>query len=307
MGEAESRVLDYMTSNGGVVTRSEAIAFGMSPATISRRVREGRLVAVGRGTYVLPGVLRDELTALAAATAALAAVVSHESAGRLHRIDGLDLTRVTVTVPVRRSNRFHGVIVHQSTDLTSEDVVEVDGLPTTDVERTIVDLAAVIGEKLLGRVVDQVGRRKLTTFARLSARLEGTARRGKPGVTRLRGVLAPRLGSIHVSESELETRLIELLDGAGLRPPRIQYRPTWLKSMNGRVDLAYPDARVIVEGDGRQWHGDAESFQADRRRDNLAQLAGWIILRFTWDDITKRPTSVVSTVRGALSGRTNDQ
>ena len=87
---------------------------------------------------------------------------------------------------------------------------------------------------------------------------------------------------------------------ASLPEPALQFRPLWLKHVNGRVDLAYPDALLVVEGDGREWHGDEYTFQADRERDNIAQLAGWRILRFTWHDITERPHYVVTWIRQAL-------
>jgi very-short-patch-repair endonuclease len=56
----------------------------------------------------------------------------------------------------------------------------------------------------------------------------------------------------------------------------------------------------VVEGDSREWHGDEYTFQADRERDNLAQLAGWRILRFTWHDVTRKPDYVVSSIRRGL-------
>jgi len=38
-----------------------------------------------------------------------------------------------------------------------------------------------------------------------------------------------------------------------------------------------------------------DSFNAEgRRRQNELVLAGWTILRFTWDDLTHRPTTVLA-------------
>lgn len=275
----------------------------MNPRTIDRRIASGLLVSVGQGVMCLPGVLANELSALRAATAALDAIASHESAGRLHGLDGLATSKVSVSVPVRRSNRFEGVIVHQTTDLTEEQTTKVDGIPVTDMPRTIIDLAAVLAPSSLAVVTDQAVRMKLTSYDIVSERLEGLARQGKPGVTKLRKLLEPRLGGQYASDSTLETRLLGLIEKGGLRPPHTQYRPPWLRRVNGRVDLAYPDQRVVVEGDSQKWHGTPETFQLDRRRDNLAQLAGWIILRFTWEDITKKPSYVVATIREALSAR----
>lgn len=307
MGNAEIEVLAHMASNGGVITWAEALTMGMTSSTLTRRVASGHLVAVGRGLYVLPGVIRDEITLLGAATAGLNAVVSHESAARVHDIGGLDPRRVSVTVPVRRSNRFLGVIVHQSTDLTGDEIVEIRGLPVTDVPRTLIDLAAVLPEKLLAQVLDQAVRRSLTTYEAVSLRLEATARRGKPGVVKLRRTLAIRLVGTLVTDSVLETRTLKLIEDGGLPMPSTQYRPAWLRQVNGRVDLAYVDEEVLVEADSLLFHGTPEAFQLDRHRDNLAWRAGWIPLRFTWEDITKRPWYVVDTIRTALMKRSRAQ
>lgn len=296
-----------MTVNGGVITRSEALALGMSSASLARRLKSGHLIRLGPGAYALPGLLAAEKSVLRAATTVLGAVASHESAARLHGLDGLDPRRWAVTVPVRRSNRFLGVTVHQSTDLTPEQTTEVLGIPVTDPIRTILDLAAVLTANLLAPILDQTVRKGLTMYEDIADRLEAIARKGKPGVRKLRKLLEVRLGGSFVSDSTLETGLLGLLRDGGLPLPRTQFRPDWLKQMNGRVDLSYVEEQVVVEGDSQRWHGTPEAFQADRVRDNLAQLAGWIILRFTWEDITKRRDYVVDTVRQALSVRRNSQ
>jgi len=48
------------------------------------------------------------------------------------------------------------------------------------------------------------------------------------------------------------------------------------------------------------YHRDAERFRQERRRQNELVLAGWAILRFTWDDLTHRPDSVLTKIQGAL-------
>ena len=273
----------------------------MGSTTLTSWVKLGHLIPVGHGIYVQPVVLDSERTLLRAATKALDAVASHESAARLHRLDGLNPSRVTISVPVRRTNRFEGVIVHQLTDLMPGDVMSILDLPATKPTRTILDLSAALPARLLASCLDQAVRMELTTYEKTADALERLARRGKPGVTKLRSILKPRLGGNFVTDSTLETRLLHVLEDGGLPIPATQYRPKWLRKVNGRVDLAYPEPRVIVEGDSQRWHGTPEAFQLDRRRDNLAQIAGWIILRFTWQDITERPEYVVYTVERALS------
>jgi very-short-patch-repair endonuclease len=42
----------------------------------------------------------------------------------------------------------------------------------------------------------------------------------------------------------------------------------------------------------------------DRRRDRTAQRHGWVLIRFTWDDVTLRPGEVANEVRLLLAVRT---
>lgn len=303
MGRADELVIAHMRDNGGVLTRSEALALGMPSSTLQEWVNIGHLTLVGRGVYVLPGVLDAEPTLLRAATARLDAVVSHESAARLHGIDGLDPSRITVSVPVRRSNRFPGVIVHQLTDLIPEHTRPMFQMSATNPTRTIIDLAAVLPPKLLAQCLDQAVRMKLTTYERVAEMVESLARKGKPGITKLRRILAVRLGRQYVSDSVMETRIFEFIVDGGLPLPTTQFHAPWLKEVSGRIDLAYVPQEVLIEADSLRFHGTPEAFQADRTRDNLSQLSGWIFLRYTWDDITKRPDMIVYQIREALSIR----
>jgi very-short-patch-repair endonuclease len=291
--------LRHAVSNNGVVTRSEALALGMKKSTLDRKLEEGSLVKVATSAYALPGVFESERAILRAATRSLGAVASHQTAARLRGVV-VPGPRLVVSVPHRRTHFFPDVAVHQLTDIREVDVTRIGGLPITTAARTVVDLAAVLSLTQLGRAVDRFASKGVTSFETMSEVLDELARKGKPGVVRLRRALEPRLGTRGSSESDLESRLLELIRLASLPEPNLQFQPRWLKHVNGRVDLSYPEARLVIEGDSREWHGDELTFQADRERDNLAQLAGWRILRFTWHDITRRPEYVVSSIQRAL-------
>ena len=94
--------------------------------------------------------------------------------------------------------------------------------------------------------------------------------------------------------------MITLLKEGGLPMPTLQMPLPWRGPVEGRADFAYEDARVIIECDGRRWHATMEAFENDRRRDNLAQLNGWRILRFTWNDLTETPARVLDQITQAL-------
>lgn len=251
------------------------------------------------GVYVLPWVRERWFGTLSAAIHKLGAVASHESAAQLHGMRGVKQSQVVVTVPVRRTNRFEGARVHQSTDLTSDQLTVVEGLPATNPARTVIDLAAVLARSQLERVVSFAIADGTLDLGELTGLFHRLARKGKPGVRNLRAVLSGIAGA-STPESELEIRFLGLIRKAGLPDPLTQYRAPWLRSVNGRVDFAYIHERVVIEVDGRRWHSGPDSFLRDRERANLAQLAGWQLLSFTWEHITHQPRYVISTVRKAL-------
>jgi hypothetical protein len=102
-------------------------------------------------------------------------------------------------------------------------------------------------------------------------------------------------------ESPMETRLrlIAVLDG--LPHPEVQYD---VFDPDGRVvarlDLAYPRHRVALEYDGDH-HRERDTFRRDAVRLNRLHLLGWVVLRFTADDVLRNPARTVAQIRAALS------
>ncbi len=286
----------------GTVTRSQALAVGMTSSAIERRVSNGMWTRLAEGVYLLHG-RSTPLAMMAAATVALPAVISHEAAADLHGLKGVVKGRAVVTVPHRMSNRFTGVEIHESTDLQPGHITTVDHLPVTTVPRTLFDLSIVLGHRQLMRVVDNAISTRQVQPSDLAVVLAEIGRRGRPGTTRFRQMVAELAPGYVAPESELERRMIDLLELAGFPPPVRQSPFPWRTSVDGRLDLVYPESRVIIECDGRRWHTTAEAFERDRRRDNLAQLNGWLILRFTWTDTTRHAHVVVEQVRQALALR----
>lgn len=293
-------LIEYARSMSGVVTRAEALALGVPSSTLDGLVRQGILDRPRPGVFALPGMADEHLTMLHAACRKLGAVSSHMSAAKIHQLATPPYVKPTVSVPRRRTKTYPGVTVHQLTDLTDDHIETVEGLPVTTAERTVIDLAAELPERQLEKVVDHglsSSRLDLELLTELHSEL---GRQGKPGTVKTRAILSVRSPGYVAPESELERRLLLLIDQAGLPDPTRQFRPDWLAPTRGRVDLAYPKSHLIVEGDSRRWHTMLNSFEIDRRRDNAAQLAGWRILRFTWSEITQHPERVATSIGTAL-------
>ncbi len=286
-------------SQNGLVTGEQAISAGLSRCVIRRRVRLGEWKSLGNDTYLIYGA-PSAMVYLRAAVLALPAVVSHQSAAQLHGLGYGPFTGAVATVPSRRTYRFRGVQVHQSTDLDRRYVTHIAGFPVTNPIRTLFDLASVTEiDELLGIAQKALAERRVT-FEGLAEILEELGRRGRPGTTRFRKLLEEVSPGCVAPESVMEEKMIALLSASDLPMPTLQMPLPWRGPVKGRADFAYENARVIIECDGRRWHTTMEAFEKDRRRDNLAQLNGWRVLRFTWHDLTERPARVLDQITQAL-------
>lgn len=299
---ATKEVIEFARKNGGIFSTQEAVALGLAKATLSRRVTDGIFVRIAPGVLALPGTATRPDIEMRAAMKTLGAVVSHQSAARIHGLQPIEDSLPNVTVSHRGTHTFPGVIVHQSTDLLDEHVMEIADMRVTTPPRTIVDLSKVYSARRLERIVENAliaGKVDLDDLVELTTAL---SRRGKVGIKRMRRVVENLTGNA-LSESELERLLVELIVNAGLPEPVKQFHAPWLRRLNGRVDLAYPMYKILIEGDSRRWHGTFDAFENDRTRDNAAQIAGWIILRITWRMIQTEPSTVIQTVKAALESR----
>lgn len=300
---AINNLINHARANGGIFTTEEARALGLPKTTLYRRVDDGIFVKVSEGVLALPGTATKADVMLRVASRQLGAVVSHQSAASALGMSPIGRHQPSVTVTHRGSNRLEGVVVHQSTDLLPQHVQLINGLDTTTPERTVIDLAQVLRPSRLERVVDNGLAAGLIDFNALEAMHAALSRRGKPGVRTLRLIIEKRSGKTAISTSELEAELLALIERSGLPTPVREFQAPWLKRIEGRVDVAYINEQVVVEADGRRWHTLFDAFEVDRRRDNAAQLAGWIVLRFTWRMIKDDPIGVASTIRDVLERR----
>ncbi len=285
-------------AQGGVITREQVLAVGLTDRQINYRIETDRWTRVATGGYRairMPG--RRNLVR-AATTVLPDCVASHFSAAALHALRHVDTQIVSVMVHSRTTHVFPGVRVFRSHDVATEHTVAVDCIPTTSVARTIVDLAAVIHPRRLRMTIDDAIASRKTTAPAIHEVLMDVARRGKPGITALRAELENWTGPAR-SESVLERAGNRLLVAAGIGGWKTEYTIPWTR--NKRFDVAFLDRQVAIEWDSRLWHARGQAFDTDRERDADALVHGWRVLRFTWVDVHDRPGYVVDTVRVVLA------
>jgi very-short-patch-repair endonuclease len=273
-------------------------------------LRQLRALGISRGAYnhriaagslhrVLPSVLSvvDPLIEpLAAETAALLyggddTVLSHDSAAALWGLT-TNPSFVAITVIGRHIRSRPGLHVHQVTGLDVRDVRIHQGFPVTAPARTLIDCAR--GDRI-DRMLNEARVLKLVRNSDLVAAMDRAPRR--PGVKRLRELLEAE-DDAGFTRLEAERRLKLLIAEAGIE------RPVFNAHVQGfEVDACWPRYKVVIEVDGYAAHGHQQAFQRDRAKGNQLVGGGYVVLRFTWHQLTRKPKVVLAEIVRALTVR----
>jgi very-short-patch-repair endonuclease len=285
---AVESVAEVLRHHGGQARAAELVS-ATSKKAVAAAVRRGEIARAARGIYVLPGAATDRTTALA-----YHGVLSHLSAARIW---GLPLLvppeKPHIILPAnRRPRRGPPAILHWSGTTAEERRTGV-----TSAVRTVGDCARILpfGEALA--VADAALARGLVLPEELLA--AATALRG-PGCPNARRVASLADGR---ADSFLESMLRALLITAGIDGFDLQVAVT-CGGVRVRVDLGNRTARLALEAEGFEFHGSPSAFAADCRRYDELVTAGWLVLRFTYQQILGDPQWVVASVREALRART---
>ena len=301
---SKDRALSQLASQQhGAFSVEQAIACGLTRRGIEDRERRGVYERIYPTAFVLAGAPATWHRATMAAILSIGslAAASHRSAAYLWGL--LPGTGPRIHVVTRRWDRRHrlDVRLHESLDLLPTDIVTVTGIPTTTVERTIVDLGAVEPWRV-ERALEAGISSNLVTLGMVEGFMRRVARRGRRGVGVIRPLLEARARWDGATQSDLEDLFRALLDRLSLPVGTSQLRIVDANgTFVGRPDFAYPEHRFVVELDGERFHMDRLAFRNDRRRQNEFELLGWRVLRYTWWDLTNRPEEVGGEIRTALS------
>ena len=277
----------------GVVSRAQILDAGVGKRAIELRVRSGHLLRLHRGVYAVGHArLRREGHWLAAVLAVPGAVLSHRDAAGLHGLRPANHRHTDVTGRNARASQ-PGIRFHRTTVLDEEDVMVVDGIPVTSVARTLVDLAGVVPRDHLAAVIKRAEQRRTFDLRPVEAAIARTRGRRGPGHSALTEAIEEHVAlGLSATRSSLEDAFLRLLTRERLPIPRVN------ALVEGHeVDAHWPAHRLIVELDGWAHHRDRRTFQRDRERDAALTAAGHRVVRFTHDDVIRRPDRVTHTLR----------
>lgn len=257
---------------------------------LRRALADGSVVRLGRGRYGLSSLLAARATA-----EAISAAASHLSAA-LHWGWAVkhepDLAHVTLPrgrklrEPARTGVRRHW------RDLTADEIV--DGWVTSPA-RTVIDCCLDLPFDEALAVADSSWRAGLSPLVvrDLALRLPPRSRR-KVG----RVLQHVDRGAANPFESVLRALCLQV-DGLSVVTQHVVKG----RGFFAQVDLADQSLRIVIEAEGFETHGTRPALKRDCRRYTGLAARGWVVLRFTWDEVMFEPDYVLAALRETVTVR----
>ena len=296
----DAACIDLALAQRGVISRTQAMALGLSDRAVQRRLQLGVWRRLHPGVY-LPGAATKEAWATQLSGACLAggsrAVVSHRAAAVVFGLDGLVRAPAEITVPHLEEAALRGVIVHRSRLLDACDVAQFGGLPVTRIERALIDLGRFEGDEVVEKALESAIRLNLTTEVDCWTYAEERGR-GLPGARRLARIMRMRAPG-PAAGSAGEVKFLRALRQAGVPAPVRQFRIR-AAGKTFFLDFAWPDLLVAAEFDGYQGHGGRLAHAADLDRQNAIVAQGWSIRRYSPTRLAADPVGIAAEVTAAL-------
>jgi very-short-patch-repair endonuclease len=257
---------------------------------ITTAVRRGELVRLRRGRYGLPSV--DEHRREAHRRSA---VLSHLSAAAAHGwAVAWPPDQPWVTVPRKRhlvpgdAHAMH--VVYRDLDPD-----EVDGGVTSPL-RTVLDCAMRLPFAEALAVADSALRQRAVQPDEL-----------RDAASLLRGIGAPAARRVvRAADARSSNPFESVLRAICLEFPELELTPQKSIAADGVwavVDLGDARLRLVIEAEGFEFHGTRKGLVRDCRRYTELTALGWVVLRFTWEDVMLRPDFVRWAIRTWLDHR----
>jgi Protein of unknown function (DUF559) len=283
---------EVAVSQDGVFTRAQARAVGWSDSRQRRLVRDGLWVSVAGSAFRHRDV-QEGPWQRARAVALSGRVPSHSTAAALWGY-------------AVQAQECHGIVEHgggparrlQDHRLRppDSDLTLVADMVITSERRTLVDL--LCGQQLnpsLAIVTDAM-RRGLLDALDLAAVAEAAA--GRRGARRARLVAVTCAGNPWSVLEWRFQRIARSISGGW----KFNVDVSDARGPIGPVDAIHEGFGIVVELDGKQFHG-PQRFQSDRTRDQRLVAMGYVVLRFTWADLEERPDEVAAIIRRTMAQR----
>jgi hypothetical protein len=286
------RLRELAERQDGPIERGQLLSAGLTTGSLHRWIDRGLLIRLHPRVYVLGHTVLTERGRLRAALlyAGPDSLLSHRTAA--HLLGLVDRASSIIHVATSRQVRsLPGVLVHRPNEI---DGTLAYSLPITTPARTLVDVAPDCADWELRKALSRADFKGLITALEVNAAMG----RGRPGASRLRAAIARHMPELAHTLSVLEDRLLLMCERFAIPLPSVNAR---IGSFI--VDFLWQDEMLVVEVDGGAAHSSSSQRRRDAERDMELRRRGYLVLRYTWWQVTKRPEAVAAEIRLALADR----
>ena len=263
----------------GVVSREQLHRLGFGDEHISRRERKADLHqlytdvwAVGHANITPKGHLIAALLSCGPAS-----FLSHRTAAALHGLRAVNVHAIEVTVVANRTYERPGLEVHRTAKPPHRKEIRTVGLLRySSVPRLLIELAPREAPDELDRLITEAVHKHLLNLDAIEDALTRHARR--PGLARLKAALAA-----YRSRPDRKSNLERAFDTWLLEHPEIPEPQRNVYVCGWEIDCWWPEQKVALELDGREYHTSVQEMERDRLKDTKLQVAGIKPMRVTGD------------------------
>jgi hypothetical protein len=291
---AKLRVARLAGRRQGRITTAQLRSLGVGEATIDRWARAGYLHARLPGVYAVGSAAQTVESDLweAILYAGPGAALSHGTAAWWCGLIDFPVRPLHVCTP-RRKRSLPGIAVHSRRGGPRN--TERRGMPVTSVAQTMLDLAAAGELKLVRKALANLD----YAHSLHAPAIRAICGQGRPGSAALRWAIDNYEPLFAYTQSPFEDDYILACEALDIpKPDRISVRVLGIPS-----DAVYQDAMVIVELDGIGNHHSPAQIRRDHRNDKALRGAGWLVLRYTTDQLEDDPEGVRDEVVAELRRR----
>jgi very-short-patch-repair endonuclease len=281
-----------------VLTRAQALDAGLTESALRHRLRDG-----GPWQVALPGVYVavtgtvsvDEREMAALLYGGPGSMVTGVAALWRHGIRAPGAQPVDILVRHRRQRQDTGFVRLHRTKRMPDRVFTIGELRYAPPTRAVADAARQMTDiqDVRAMVADSVQHGQCRPEA-LAAELSAGPLRDSARLRLVLGEIADGIRS--VAEAELR----DLIKRSGLPEPQFNARLYAGSTFIATPDCWWPDARVAVEVDSREWHLSPADWERTMSRRSKMSSYGIIVLHFSPRQIRTEPAMVVSLIRSAL-------
>jgi very-short-patch-repair endonuclease len=196
---------------------------------------------------------------------------------------------------MRRKQLGH---VHPLVIVPERWVTTFKGIRVVRPELAAYQICGMVSPLRAARAFDALWSRRLLSVRSAKACLDDLAQRGRDGTVVYREIIKARGDDYVPPASNLESRVMELAEEAGIKMRR--QVNVGGEQWDGRVDFLAQDAPLVLEVQSEMYHASLSDRQADEIRRKQLEADGFRWLELWDNDIWTRPGWAVDQIRRAV-------